>query len=135
MLVLSCAVIGAGESAANDIDASPPRLAVEGLHIVPDWESRQESVALSGEQDSAAVGIKLNSADGAPSKEFASQDASSCSCKKCQLIHAASFSETPASRCRISLIDAFSALTFAKCSGFSLRSNESGTASLFDGLA
>jgi hypothetical protein len=81
----------AWKSAANDIDVSAPRLAVEGLHIVPDWEPRQESVPLSGKQNSAAVGIKLNSADGAPSKEFASQDASSCSCKKCQLIHNLSF--------------------------------------------
>ena len=33
---------------------------------------------------------KLNSADGAPSKQLACQDAASPSCKKCQLIHATS---------------------------------------------
>jgi len=36
---------------------------------------------LSGEQDAAGVGINLNSADGAPSKQLPSQDAASCPCK------------------------------------------------------
>jgi hypothetical protein len=64
-----------------------PWLAVESSHVVPDWKSVKTSVGLSSKQHSAGVGIKFNSADGAPSKQFPSQDASSCPCKKCQLIH------------------------------------------------
>jgi hypothetical protein len=81
----------AGKSPADDIDPLPPRFAVERGDVVPDRKSRQQSIPLSGKQHSAAVGIKLDSADGAPSKKCASQDASSCSCKKCQLIHNLSF--------------------------------------------
>jgi hypothetical protein len=83
----SAADVLARESAADDVDVASPLLAVEGAHVVPDGEPWQETVSLSGEQDVPAVGIKLNSADGAPSKEAASQDASSCPCKKCQLMH------------------------------------------------
>jgi hypothetical protein len=64
-----------------------PGLTVEGSHIVPDREGWKQSVALAGEQHAPGVGINFNSADGAPSKDGASQDASACSCKKCQLIH------------------------------------------------
>jgi hypothetical protein len=75
-----------GKPAGDDIDFSSPRLSVECSDIIPDWEPWQASVPLSGEQDSPGVLINLNSADGAPSKELAAQDASSCPCKKCQLI-------------------------------------------------
>jgi hypothetical protein len=76
----------AGEAPRDDMDASGPWVPVEGPHIVPDGEVVKHSIPLAGKEDLAGVGINLNSADGAPSKEFASQDASSCSCKKCQLI-------------------------------------------------
>lgn len=71
----------AGESAADDIHASAPGIAVEGADVIPDRESPEEPVSLTGEQNAAAVGINLNSADGAPSKEEPSQDASSGPCK------------------------------------------------------
>jgi hypothetical protein len=70
-----------GEPAADDIDTSAPWVPVEGSHVVPDREAREDAVSLSGEEDSTGVGSKLNSADGAPSKELASQDAASCPCK------------------------------------------------------
>jgi hypothetical protein len=71
----------AWEATADDIDRAAPGLAVKGPDIVPDREVGQVSVSLAGEQHAAGVGIKLNSATGAPSKEFAPQDAASCSCK------------------------------------------------------
>jgi hypothetical protein len=71
----------AGESSANDINPSAPRLAVESSHVVPDREDWQQSVALSGKQYPSWVLSKLNSADGAPSKQVPSQDAASCPCK------------------------------------------------------
>jgi hypothetical protein len=69
------------ETAADDIDFAVPRLTVEGPHVVPDWELRENAVALPGEQYRTAIGIKLDSADGAPAKEDSPQDASSCPCK------------------------------------------------------
>jgi hypothetical protein len=75
------------ESPADDINPPPPGLAVKGLHIVPDRERLKDSVSLAGKQDASGIGSKLNSADGAPSKELSAQDASSRPSKKCQLIH------------------------------------------------
>jgi hypothetical protein len=76
-----CADVLAGEPAADDVNVSSPWVAVEGLHVIPDREAWQVPVSLPGEQDGSAVGINLNSADGAPAKEDSSQDAASCSCK------------------------------------------------------
>jgi hypothetical protein len=71
----------AWESPADNIDIPAPLLAVEASHVIPDWERVKDSVALSRKQDASAVGINLNSADGAPSKQLSAQDASACSCK------------------------------------------------------
>jgi hypothetical protein len=71
----------AGEASGHNINSSAPRLAVKGPHIVPDGEGWKQSIALSGEQHASTVGIKLNSASGAPSKQVPSQDAASCPCK------------------------------------------------------
>ena len=68
--------------------SSCPGLAVEGSHVIPHREPWQQAVALAGKQHASGVGINFNSAHGAPSKEVPSQDAASCACKKCQLIHA-----------------------------------------------
>jgi len=77
-----CACASAGdvlawESPADDINAPTPRVAVKRSHVIPDRESRQESITLSSKEDASAVGINLNSADGAPTQEEPSQDASS----------------------------------------------------------
>jgi len=79
---LSCAAdVLAGETPGDDIDASSPWVAVEGPNIIPDGKAREAPVSLPGEENPSRVGIKLNSADGAPSKQHPSQDATSCSCK------------------------------------------------------
>jgi hypothetical protein len=78
--------VGAGKPSTDDIDAPGPWSAVEGSDVVPDGECWQHPVTLAGEQHAARVGINLDSADGAPSKEAPAQDAASCPCKKCQLI-------------------------------------------------
>jgi hypothetical protein len=69
----------AGEAAGDDVDVAAPLVPVEGPDVVPDGELGQASVALSGEEYVSSVGINLNSADGAPSKEEPSQDAASAS--------------------------------------------------------
>jgi len=71
----------AWEPSADDIDFAVPWLAVERPNVVPDREAIENAVALPGEQYRTAIGIKLDSADGAPAKEDSSQDATSCSCK------------------------------------------------------
>jgi len=58
-----------------------PGLAVERAHVIPNGEPLEDPVALSGEQHAAREGIKLDSADGAPSQEDASQDSTACPCK------------------------------------------------------
>lgn len=77
-LVAAVADVGAWEAAADNIDLAAPGLAVEGSHVIPHGEARQVSVALPGQQHAARVGSIFNSADGAPSKELSSQDATSC---------------------------------------------------------
>lgn len=94
LAVDACASAGgtdvrARESAADHVNGAPPGVPVEGADVVPDREAGELSVALAGQENAPAVGIKLDSTDGAPSKETPAQDASSCPCKKCQLIHAA----------------------------------------------
>jgi hypothetical protein len=76
-----CADVLAGESAADDIDCAPPSMSVKCPHVIPDWEAAKTSVSLASKQDSARIGINLDSADGAPSKQSPSQDAASCPCK------------------------------------------------------
>jgi len=71
----------AGESACDDIDESAPGLAVEGAHVVPDWEAREHPVALSLEQHFAAVRFNLDSTDCGMSEKLAAEDASPRSCK------------------------------------------------------
>jgi len=77
----ACALAGAadvltGEPARNDVDSPAPRSPVEGTHVIPDGEAGEVSVSLAGEEDAAAVGIKLDSADGAMAEEEVGEDAS-----------------------------------------------------------
>jgi hypothetical protein len=69
----------AGKSSTDDIDASSPRPSVEGVHVVPDREPREDSISLSGEENFSAVGINLDSADGNVSKEEVGEDSPACS--------------------------------------------------------
>jgi hypothetical protein len=80
-LVAAVADVGAGEPAGDNINQAAPRSAVEGPHVVPYREPWQVPVTLSRKQHASRVGSIFNSADGAPSKEFSSQDATSCPCK------------------------------------------------------
>jgi hypothetical protein len=70
-----------GEAAADDIDVPSPGLAIKGGDVIPDGEGLEQPVPLPGEQHAAAVGINLDSAHGAPSKQAPSQDAAARSCK------------------------------------------------------
>jgi hypothetical protein len=76
-----CADVLTRESAANNVDCSSPRFPVKGGDVIPDGEGLEMAFALSGEEHVPAIGINFNSADGAPSKQLACQDAAACSCK------------------------------------------------------
>ena len=60
----------AGESTADDIDVPAPRLAVEGSHVIPDWESWQHAIALPLQEHLAAVGFDFNGANWVMSELF-----------------------------------------------------------------
>ena len=64
------------ETSANNVNVSAPWLPIEGSHIIPHGEGWEHSVPLPCKKDASRVGSKLNSADGAPSKQVSSQDAS-----------------------------------------------------------
>ena len=77
----------AGEPSGDDVDVASPGQPLKRSHVVPDRESRQESVPLPLEEAFSAPGIKFTSTDGAPAKEEPAQQAASRPCKKCQLTH------------------------------------------------
>jgi hypothetical protein len=51
------------------------------LHIVPDWEGGQHSVALSREQHTPRGGFDFHSADWSMSEKDAAEDSAPSSCK------------------------------------------------------
>jgi hypothetical protein len=71
----------AGETAANDIDAASPRVAVKCGDVVPDWEPWQDSVALPLEQDFSWILFDFNSTYCGMSEKLAAEDSSPCSSK------------------------------------------------------
>jgi len=87
----------AGKSSGNDIDTSAPCVPIKSSHVVPNRESFEHPIPLAVKHDLPRSGIKLNSADGAPSKQVRCQDAAPPSCKKCQLIHFCPFFAVPPS--------------------------------------
>lgn len=63
----------------------------ERPHVVPNWERIKASVVLPGREDGASVGVELDGADGAPSKDLTAEDSATSAREKCQLIHFLSF--------------------------------------------
>lgn len=59
----------AREPAADDVDKPAPGPAVEGSDVVPDGKRIEHSVALALREHTLAVGVELDGADGAPSKQ------------------------------------------------------------------
>jgi hypothetical protein len=46
------------------------------LNVIPNRERRENAVILSGDKNACGVGVPLDGTDGSPSKEFASEYAS-----------------------------------------------------------
>lgn len=72
----------ARESAGDEINAAAPGFSVEGGDVVPDGEAREDAVALSLEQNLAAVGIEFDSTDGGMAEKDSAEDSAPASCKK-----------------------------------------------------
>jgi hypothetical protein len=77
----------AWKPARYDVNNSSPRLSVKGLNIIPNRESREKSVILSGGKYASWVLFPLDSADGSPSKQFSPKYSTTSACEKSQLIH------------------------------------------------
>jgi hypothetical protein len=43
------------------------------VHVIPNRESRENAVILSGNKYACGIGVNLNSADGSPSEETAAE--------------------------------------------------------------
>jgi hypothetical protein len=76
-----------GKPARNHVNKASPWSSVKGSNVIPNRESREQAVILSGEQYACGIGLPLDSADGSPSEETASENASTSAREKCQLMH------------------------------------------------
>ena len=80
----------ARKSARYDVNNSAPRSSVKGLYVIPNRESREKAVILSGAQYACWVGFPLDGTDGSPSEQVSAKYSATSACEKSQLIHAAS---------------------------------------------
>jgi hypothetical protein len=80
-----------GKSSRYDINTPCPRLSVKGLNVIPNRESRENAVILSGGKYASCVGFPLNGTDSAPSEQVSSEYSSTSACEKSQLIHVTSY--------------------------------------------
>jgi hypothetical protein len=71
-----------GKSACDDVGMSLPRSPVERADVIPDRETLEHAVSLSGEERGSAVGSNFNSADGNVPEELVGENSASSSCKK-----------------------------------------------------
>jgi len=73
--------VGAWEPPAQEVNFSGPRLAVEGSDIIPDWESGQDAVPLTLQENFSAVRFNFDSTDAGMSEKDSAEDSSPRSCK------------------------------------------------------
>jgi len=72
----------ARKSPAHNVNLSPPWLAVEGSHVVPDGELGQDAVPLPLQEHSPAVRLNLDSTDAGMPEKHPAEDSSPRSSKK-----------------------------------------------------
>jgi hypothetical protein len=77
----------AREAARNDVNKAAPWSAVKGANVIPNREGREKAVILSGDKNACGVGVALNSGDGAPAEQVATEYSATSACEKSQLIH------------------------------------------------
>jgi putative intracellular protease/amidase len=78
---LPAADVLAGKPARNHVNTASPWISVKGANVIPNRERREKAVILSGDEYACGVGLALDSADGAPAKEFASEYSATSTCE------------------------------------------------------
>lgn len=66
----------ARETSRYHVNKAAPWSSVKGPNVIPNREGREYAVILSGEQYARGIGLNLDSADGTPSEDCPSQNAS-----------------------------------------------------------
>jgi hypothetical protein len=65
----------ARKPARNDVNTASPRPSVKSLYIIPDRKRVERPVVLPSHEHAGGVGVALDSAHAAPSKQLAAKDA------------------------------------------------------------
>jgi len=71
----------AWKASRNHVNNSSPWLSVKGLNVIPDREGFKASVVLPGDQNVPCVGVPFDGADCSPSKQFATEYATTSACE------------------------------------------------------
>jgi hypothetical protein len=74
----------AGESPADNVNSSSPRLSVEGGDIVPNWETREDAVLLSSKKYASGVFGPLDGACCSPAEDVSSKNPPPSSGEECE---------------------------------------------------
>jgi hypothetical protein len=89
--VSSGANVLAGKASRYNVNNSAPRLSVKGAYVIPNRERRENFVILSGAQYACGIGFPFNGANGSPSEQLSTENASTSAREKSQLIHFPTF--------------------------------------------
>jgi hypothetical protein len=81
-----CADVLAWKPARYNVNNSSPGMSVKGSYVIPNWESFEKPVILSGAQYACWVRFPLNGTDCSPAKQLSGKYASTSACEKSQLI-------------------------------------------------
>jgi hypothetical protein len=82
----TCALTGAAdvrtrESSRNHFDLTSPAAAIEGSHIVPDWEGVEYSIVLPLGEDAPGVCVDFDGAHAFPPEQLAAEYAAASTCE------------------------------------------------------
>jgi hypothetical protein len=70
-----------GKSPCDDIDFPSPRFSLKCAHIIPDWESWQDTIPLTLQEHLSAERFNLDSTDAGMSEKQSAEDSAPCSGK------------------------------------------------------
>ena len=77
----SNADVGAGPACCNDVNTACPSSSVKSSHVIPDRKGFETSVVLSSHENVAGIGLVFDSADRAPSEQFAAEYSATSACE------------------------------------------------------
>jgi len=77
-----CANVLAREASRYHVNKAAPWSSVKGLHVIPYRERREKAFILSGGKYSSGIGFPFDGANASPSKEVASEYATTSACEE-----------------------------------------------------